>query len=98
MKKWASVIACAALCLVVCAAAALAALKLLRSGEDSGPRYVLRDCGGQIALFEPGNDAPMARYDVYTDLLPEEDAALVREGIPVSGREELERLLEDFGL
>ena len=97
MKKWAAVMVCAALCLVVCAATALAVLNLLRP-EDGQTRYVLRDLGGQAALFEPGADAPVSRYEIYTALLPEEDAEALCEGIPIADSEELQRVLEDLGL
>lgn len=98
MKKWAAVIVCAALCLAVCVGAALVALSVLRAPQAEESRYVLRDFNGQLALFEPDGEAPVARYDVYTALLPEEDAALLREGIPVADQAQLQRLLEDFGL
>lgn len=98
MKKWATVIVCAALCLAVCVGGALIALSVLRSPQTEESRYILRDFGGQLALFEPDSEAPIARYDVYTALLPEEDAAMLREGIPVTDQAQLQRLLEDLGL
>ena len=97
MKKWACVIICAALCLAVCVGGALVTLTILRRQPET-PQYELREYNGQAALFDGDSDAPLAQYDIYTALLPDSDAALLREGIPVSGREELQRLLEDFGL
>lgn len=98
MKKWVSVTLCAALVLVVCVGAALVSLSVLQKPEEQAPGYVLRDYNGHAALFEEASDVPLAEYEVYTVLLPEEDAALLREGIPITDRAQLQTLLEDFGL
>lgn len=60
----------------------------------------LRDYHGRIALYEPSDDleSPRQVYDLYTRLLPENDVLALQAGIGVSSEEELERLLEDFGL
>lgn len=49
-------------------------------------------------MFRDGETEPIARYEAYTNLLPPGDAALIQAGIPVSTQEELQRLLEDFGV
>lgn len=60
--------------------------------------YLLRDDGGRIALFRPGEEEPVEVYDLYTHLLPQEDVLSLQKGIPVESEEQLLRLLEDFGL
>ena len=65
---------------------------------QSAALYLLRDSGGRLALCQEGSGEPIALYDVYTRLLPEEDVLRLQEGIPVRDAEELQRLLEDFGL
>ena len=40
----------------------------------------------------------MEVYDVYTHLLPESDVLSLQAGIPLESQEQLQRLLEDFGL
>lgn len=60
--------------------------------------YLLRDEGGRIALYRQGEQEPVKVYDIYTHLLPEPDVLSLQKGIPVESEDELERLLEDFGL
>lgn len=65
---------------------------------EDPPSYTLSEYHGQLALFRDGETEPIARYEAYTNLLPPGDAALIQAGIPVSTQEELQRLLEDFGV
>lgn len=68
--------------------------------EPPAPIGFLRDYHGRIALYEPSDDpeSPRQVYDLYTRLLPENDVLALQAGIGVSSEEDLERLLEDFGL
>lgn len=73
----------------------------LRPFEEKTPEssYTLRDWHGRLALFESSEeDQPVEVYDVYTHLLPESDVLSLQAGIPLESREQLQRLLEDFGL
>lgn len=73
----------------------------LRPFEGKTPEssYTLRDWHGKLALFESGEEKqPVEVYDVYTHLLPESDVLSLQAGIPLESREQLQRLLEDFGL
>lgn len=73
----------------------------LRPFEGKTPEnsYTLRDWHGKLALFESGEEEqPVEVYDVYTHLLPESDVLSLQAGIPLENREQLQRLLEDFGL
>jgi len=59
--------------------------------------YTLGEESGKLALFKAGEETPVARYDIYLSLLPEMDAAALRQGVPVYTREELYQYLEDLG-
>lgn len=96
----------------ICVLALLCALGLavsvavfaLRPFQDKTPAsgYTLRDWHGKLALFAPGEadsgDQPVEVYEVYTHLLPESDVLSLQAGIPLESPEQLQRLLEDFGL
>ncbi|MBE6878850.1 MAG: hypothetical protein E7488_06790 [Ruminococcaceae bacterium] len=60
--------------------------------------YTVMDFGGKVAVFKDGRDEPMAVYDIYTHLLPENDIELLRRGIHVDTLNELQTCLEDLGL
>lgn len=66
--------------------------------QPPSPSYTLSEYNGQLALFRDDQDEPVARYEAYTNLLPPNDVSLLQQGIPVSSQEELQRLLEDFGV
>ena len=70
-----------------------------RSGDASGKAlYLLRDHAGQVALYAPDGSGPLAEYQIYTRLLPEQDVLALQQGVPVSSDAELQRRLEDYGL
>lgn len=58
--------------------------------------YVLRECNGQLALYDK-NGMLLTRYEIYTGLLPQTDRDALHLGIPVCDEDALRRLLEDFG-
>lgn len=60
--------------------------------------YVIKEYGGKVAVFNPDETEPMAVYEVYVHLLPENDIELLRKGIPVDDDYTLQKALEDFGL
>ncbi|MBQ9844588.1 MAG: hypothetical protein IJO54_00685 [Oscillospiraceae bacterium] len=60
--------------------------------------YTITDLGGKVAVFEDGIDEPVAVYDIYTHLLPENDIELLRKGIHVDSLSQLQSRLEDLGL
>lgn len=62
------------------------------------PQYLLRDAGGHLALYAFDGTGPLAEYDIYTRLLPEQDILRLQAGLPVANEAELQQLLEDFGL
>lgn len=64
------------------------------------PTAYLRDHHGRIALFsaDPDAETPERVFELYTRLLPENDVLALQAGVAVHSEEELERLLEDYGL
>ena len=60
--------------------------------------YTVKEYGGKIAVFTPEEPEPIAIYEVYVHLLPENDIELLRKGIPVDDDYTLLKTLEDFGL
>ncbi|MEG0649253.1 MAG: hypothetical protein RSC96_03570 [Oscillospiraceae bacterium] len=89
-----TILCAAALCAVgISTASAI----ILRPKEPAMPKYMLKDSGGKLALFENDEPNPRVKYDIYTQLLPPEDTEALRYGIPVQSPEELRRLLEDLG-
>ena len=60
--------------------------------------YTVRDYGGKVAVFENDSSTPMVVYEIYTHLLPENDIEMLRRGIKIATREQLQTCLEDLGL
>ena len=51
---------------------------------------------GKLALWRDGDSQPEIIFPCCTDLLPEADRKALSEGIPISSRQELAHLLEDY--
>lgn len=58
--------------------------------------YIVRAHQGCMAVFRPGENAPLEVTDTRIASLRRADQMLLREGIPVRGNEALAKLLEDF--
>ena len=70
----------------------LAAQTLPDTGQPT--QYLLRDEGGMVA----GSPTRLARQtDIYVNLLPENDALRVKQGMTVTGDAALQEVLEDLG-
>lgn len=69
--------------------------------ELSAQSYLLQDKGGRVAVYRCSADgtpgALMTVTDIYTNLLPENDALRIKRGIVVCSERELDLLLEDLG-
>lgn len=61
-------------------------------------QYLLKDNGGRLALYTADGAGPLAQYDVYTRLLPEEDLLALQQGVAVCSDAELQQKLEDYGM
>ena len=64
-------------------------------------QYLLRDEGGMVAVYTCGPDGSPTRLarqtDIYVNLLPENDALRVKQGMTVTGDTALQEVLEDLG-
>ena len=58
--------------------------------------YVLGIYEGKLALFTKTGNYPNKIYDLWVKNLPEDDAALLEQGIFVETEQELFELLEDL--
>lgn len=79
--------------------ASLAARTLPDTGQPT--QYLLRDEGGMVAVYTCGPDGSPTRLarqtDIYVNLLPENDALRVKQGMTVTGDAALQEVLEDLG-
>ena len=58
--------------------------------------YIVKDYGGNIAIFEKGKDTPFRITDVSINELPQADKELLQQGITANDQEELNIILEDY--
>ena len=69
--------------------------------ELSAQGYLLQDKGGRVAVYRCDADgtagALLTVTGIYTNLLPENDALRIKQGIRVHSELELDPLLEDLG-
>lgn len=66
---------------------------------ECGEHYMLRDVNGKINIYkldENGNEALLNETDIATEYLTETDMIDMENGLIVYGKENLNRLLEDF--
>lgn len=67
--------------------------------EDKDTKYMLRNRDDYIVIYkldEKGEEQLYKTTDIITKYLTEEDLKLLDKGIEITGREELNSLLEDF--
>lgn len=83
---------------LLCIAAAVAAFFLPAQSQQPQAQYLLKDNAGRLALYTPDGTGPLAQYDVYTRLLPEQDCLALQQGVAVYTEAELQQKLEDYGL
>ena len=60
--------------------------------------YIVKEYGGKLAVFSGSDTTPIAVYEVYIHLLPENDIELLRKGIVANDDYALLKTLENFGL
>lgn len=60
------------------------------------PYCYLGEWEGRLAVFFPGQDAPIQVYEVFLASLPSEEQTRLRARIPAADETELARLLEDY--
>lgn len=70
------------------------------SSESQSPNsslsYVVKDFNGNIAVFENGQNSPFKITDVPINSLPYADREILKKGIAVNSKNELNRILEDY--
>ena len=66
--------------------------------QPTNMAYTVKEYGGKLAVFTQNEPTPIAVYEVYIHLLPENDIELLRKGIPVEDDYALLKTLENFGL
>ena len=81
----------------VCIAACAVWFALGQPGRQD-PDWLLKDNGGRLALYNADGSGPLAQYDIYTRLLPEEDVLALQGGVTVRDAADLQQKLEDYGL
>ena len=67
--------------------------------EQCGQHYILKDNDGIIAIYEideNGDEKLLDETEIATEYLTESDLENIKEGIRINGREELNKMLEDF--
>ena len=69
-----------------------------RPSQTQSSGYLLKDNGGHLALYTADGTGPLAEYDIYTRLLPENDLLALQQGVAVADEAELQQRLEDYGL
>lgn len=68
-----------------------------KSDQTQTPvRYIMKNHGGRLAVFEVQKDSPSLVFDVYINTLPEYDQMALQEGITVEGEDALSKLIEDY--
>ena len=74
---------------------------LVQAAAPTAAGYYLCDTGGRVAVYACGPDGSPTRLarqtDIYVNLLPENDALRVKQGMTVTGDAALQEVLEDLG-
>ena len=92
------------LCTIFCTALICISITQMKNtapqpiAQPTQTMYTVREYGGKIAVFTQDEPDPIAVYEVYVHLLPENDIELLRKGIPVDDDYTLLKTLENFGL
>ena len=93
-----------ALCTIFCTALIAVSIYQMKSTPPAPAdspvetAYIVKEYGGKVAVFTPKEKEPIAVYEVYVHLLPENDIEILRRRIKVDDDYTLMKTLEDFGL
>ena len=93
-----------ALCTIFCTALICISIVQMKNtdiqpiDQPTQTAYIVKEYCGKLAVFVPDEQEPLAIYEVYVHLLPENDIELLRKGIAVDDEFTLMKTLENFGL
>ena len=59
-------------------------------------QYLVKDINGEINIFQNGHEKPIDILEKRSNILPEYDQKLLKEGIYLENIEQLDKLLEDY--
>lgn len=86
------------ICLICAAVIGTSSAMLLTAPKSiEGQEYILREQNGKLALFDGKTKQLCKEYEIYTQLLPQNDIDALRCGIKVQTPAQLNSLLEDYG-
>lgn len=66
------------------------------SSQNTEVGYILTEFGGNLAIFEKGNNSPVSVLDVMVEALPERDIEKLKKGIYCTTFGEAMQLAEDY--
>jgi len=81
---------------ILCGVSARNTQKAADPEKADGYVYVVKDYNGMVAVFRTGSNLPDEVLDCPLDSLPPEEVQRLKEGIPVSNEQELQKLIEAF--
>lgn len=95
--KKALIMMCFPVAVLMLVLSVLLCLPKTQAAATPAAEYVLKDYGGNPALFYSDNEMPVRVYPtIYTHLLPRADAENLQNGIEITTEEQLRQLIEDF--
>lgn len=59
-------------------------------------QYVLKDYNGNLAIFKNNDETPIQEFNILTSTYSEYDRSLLKYGIVVKTKEQLQQLIEDY--
>lgn len=66
------------------------------ASESRDYLYCMKEQGGEIVVFQKGNDQPIKVLETDPSVLPDQDRQMLKQGIYLNSDQELRRLLEDY--
>ncbi|MBQ5321254.1 MAG: hypothetical protein J6K88_04255 [Oscillospiraceae bacterium] len=66
------------------------------SSEEGETVYKLSEYNGKLAVFLLGDSEPVKVYDLFLSSLPTKDADMLKDGILVYNKSDLQQLIEDY--
>lgn len=66
------------------------------TSKDESDGYIISEYNGKIAVFKKSSSEPLYVSDVYVSSLPQADTEILKKGIEVNTKKQLNRLIEDY--